>query len=251
MIQSMSVSLHRRTQGYGSLPWGLLLAAVLLYLAMNLDNGSRFPVREVRIEGRFRYLEPEQLQGQLITQLQDGFFGSDLQQIRQWLLANPWIRAATLRRLWPDVLQVVISEEQPLVRWGDAGFLNQSGELVQLPTELDEPSLPLLQGPAKTHLELLQHYMELNKILAEPGLYIRALSMDERGAMKVLLDNGWLVMLGRGTARQRMARFTHYAYRVLAGQEAEVWTVDMRYSNGYAVRWRDGVAPYMEVTVQQ
>ena len=249
MIQSMSV--HGCRQSYGGIFRVLLLLAVLLYLAMNLDSGSRFPVREVRIEGRFRYLEPEQLQGQLATQLQDGFFGSDLQEIRQWLLDNPWIHDATLRRLWPDVLQVVISEEQPLVRWGEAGFLNRSGELVQLPIALNAPALPLLQGPAETHQELLQHYMGFNGILAELDLYINELHMDERGAMQVRLDNGWLVMLGRDTARQRMDRFTRYAYMVLAGQEAEVRTVDMRHPNGYAVGWHDSVAPYTEVTVQQ
>ena len=183
--------------------------------------------------------------------LGDGFFGADLARVRERLVADPWVRDATVRRLWPDRLHITVTEQRPLVRWGGSGFINHSGELVELPEALGEPALPLLKGPPGTHGELLESYLEFNAALAPADLQIRALSMDERGALKVLLTNGWLVMLGSEAVEQRFERFTRFAHGVLAPDTEAVWAVDMRYANGYAVRWRDGLGPYAEATVQR
>lgn len=243
--------LLRGAREYAGWIWLPLLGIVVGYLVMNLDNGVRFPVREVRIEGHFRFLDPARLQRLIGPLLRDGFFGADLRAVRRRLVAEPWVREASVRRLWPDGLQVSVVEQQPLVRWGDMGFINRSGTLVQLPDALHEPSLPLLQGPPDSHGALLRHYLEFERILEPAGLHVRALLADERGALKTLLDNGWLVVLGRTAVTRRFERFTRFAYEVLQPDTEAVRVVDMRYANGYAVRWRDGAPPYAGATVQR
>ncbi len=47
------------------------------------------------------------------------------------------------------------------------------------------------------------------------------------------------VMLGRGDGYQRLLRFVRFYHRALQGRTAEVELVDLRYSNGFAVRWKD------------
>ena len=68
---------------------------------------------------------------------------------------------------------------------------------------------------------------------------IAALRLDERGAWEMDLDSGVTVRLGRRDVEERIERFIRTASQVIAHRLAEVNYVDMRYSNGFAIGWRN------------
>jgi cell division protein FtsQ len=49
--------------------------------------------------------------------------------------------------------------------------------------------------------------------------------------------------LGRRDVDERIDRFIHTASQVIAHRLTEVNYVDMRYSNGFAIGWRNQAAP--------
>jgi cell division protein FtsQ len=57
------------------------------------------------------------------------------------------------------------------------------------------------------------------------------------------LDNGVTVRLGRRDVDERIDRFIHTASQVISHRLNEIGYVDMRYSNGFAIGWRNPAAP--------
>ncbi len=231
-------TLGRATGARWNVPWKWVYAVLLLVLAGWLWWPGSFPVRQVRIVGDLRYLSQQQVRQVVLAQPIRGFFDADLDRIRSDLQREPWIEAASVRRVWPDQLMVSVREQFPLVRWGNQGFLNRAGHLVLLEGGLKDGSLSLLHGPAGSHQEMLKLLFSLYPPLAEQDLRVRELHLNERRSWSMKLSNGWEVMLGRVELNQRVDRFTRIAVPVLNAQSGQVETVDMRYSNGYAVRWQ-------------
>ena len=79
--------------------------------------------------------------------------------------------------------------------------------------------------------------------MLEAGMRIAALRLDERGAWEMDLDNGVTVRLGRRDLDERIDRFIRTTSQVIAHHLTEINYIDMRYSNGFAIGWRNQETP--------
>ena len=64
------------------------------------------------------------------------------------------------------------------------------------------------------------------------------LTMEARGAWTIWLDNGIEVIVGREQMKARLLRFLHLYKTELEPQAKNIERVDIRYTNGAAVKWR-------------
>ena len=76
--------------------------------------------------------------------------------------------------------------------------------------------------------------------LADAGLTLERLELDERGAWLLTLGGGQEVRLGRRDIDERLYRFFDVVAPALAADLKRVAYVDLRYTNGFAVGWREG-----------
>src|SRR5580765_9097874 len=86
------------------------VAAVLtfygvLMVAMQLPV---FPLREVDVTGQVTRTTRDQVHAIVVEQLRGNFFTLDLDTARAALQKLPWVRRATLRRHWPNRLEVEV-----------------------------------------------------------------------------------------------------------------------------------------------
>ncbi|RMD68725.1 MAG: cell division protein FtsQ/DivIB [Gammaproteobacteria bacterium] len=221
-------------------PWRLILGFFLaLGLAVGGGKGLRwlldphtFPIQKVRIQGTLHHVSREDVRERLAAFLPAGFFSLDMEGIRRALEAHPWVRRAAVRRLWPHTLIVLLSEEVPLARWQDGGLVNVQGQ--RFFPETSPRGLPVWKGPAGTETVLLGYHLAMEKAMQPLGHGISAIALDERGAVRFRLDNGLEVNLGRQAIMERLRRFVR-VYPALRDTVA-MERVDMRYSNGFAVK---------------
>ena len=91
----------------------ILLATIgaIAWAASELSDPTALPIRRVQIEGEFKHLDPEHLQEVVVGVVDAGFFRVDVARVRERLLDEPWIREATIRRVWPESLHVSIVEQ--------------------------------------------------------------------------------------------------------------------------------------------
>ncbi len=217
----------------------VVVAGALAALSWALDR----PVHVISMDGSFQRVSPGQIEKAVAPFTQSGFMSADLDAIQRAVEALPWVDHARIQRRWPNGLHVTVVEQTAAARWGDSGLLNTRGELfvrsaTHVPTEL-----PRLSGPEGTESQVAQRYLSIQGRMLEAGMRIAALRLDERGAWEMDLDNGVTVRLGRRDVDERIDRFIHTASQVISHRLNEITYVDMRYSNGFAIGWRNSAVP--------
>ncbi len=225
---------------------GLLVTVLVLgslgWALKTLRDPATLPISEVQIVGRFQHLQPASLRQRASAAVRGGFFSIDVERVRAVLLAEPWIARVSVRRVWPNRLLVRIEEQQAVARWGDKGLLNADGELF-VPEQGALPAgLVRLDGPAGSERQLLAHLRQLRTVMAGTGLAISRLWLTPRRAWRLRLDNGIRVVIGRGGFRRRLRRLAGVYSALLGQRSADIDTIDLRYTNGFAVGWKSGLA---------
>jgi cell division protein FtsQ len=67
-------------------------------------------------------------------------------------------------------------------------------------------------------------------------LSVGSLQLDARRTWRVQLSNDLTVEIGRSNPVDRIARFVRVYPEILAAESGQLISVDLRYSNGFAVR---------------
>ncbi|MEH6564178.1 MAG: cell division protein FtsQ/DivIB [Halopseudomonas sp.] len=229
-----------------SLLWPLLLVA----LGMGLyELGSRLmpladrPVALITVEGELQYIDREAVQQVIQPYLHESFLGIDLQGLHSDLLAMPWVADASVRRVWPDKLVIDLDEQLPIARWGDAALLNNEGKAFA-PEDISRFSrLPQLDGPERAKRRVMRHYQQFSRLLRPQGMVVSKLELRDRGSWFLTTEDGIEVLLGRDNLVEKMQRFMTVEQMMLQDRRELIARVDLRYSNGMAVAWREPVAP--------
>lgn len=230
---------------------GTVMLATVVWGVSWLLGAHHWPVRTVRIQGELHHLSQAQLRKLLALHTAEGFFGFEVSALREALTNEPWVRSASVRRLWPDTVHVVLEEQVAAARWGDNALVNRRGELFFPPRQSFPQGLPHWQGPAGTEALVTARYKAMTEMIAPLGLRIASLSLDERRAWRLTLANGIDVRLGRKRELERLKHFVRIYPKVLAGQALRIAVVDLRYKNGFTVRWRPSPPPPARETVKK
>jgi len=219
---------------------------VLLLLGMGAAGASLMldqPIETINIVGRFQRVQPVDVEQAVRGRVRAvGLIGVNLGAIRHAVETLPWVDKASVERAWPRGLRVTVIEQVAAARWGANGILNSRGELFMSETRHIPTELPRLSGPAGSERRVAQRYLAAQGRLVEAGMRITSLRLDARGAWEIDLDNGVMIRLGRKQVDERFERFVLAGLRLVAQRGGEIRYVDMRYTNGFAVGWRNGVA---------
>ena len=197
------------------------------------------PIDNVVINGAFERVSAVEVERALSMHVTTGFLSADLRTMRAELLEIPWVENANVRRRWPGSIEVHIAEERPAACWGKAGLLNVRGELFVDEVQHVPAELPRLTGPNGTERRVSEMFFSIEERLEQRGMAAIALQLDQRGAWEVQLSSGITVRLGASFVEQRLDRFFEALDKVISAQVERVDYVDMRYTNGFAIGWKD------------
>lgn len=224
----------------------LCILVLMLLVVMVIMNPGTFPIRTVRIEGEFRHLSPHILKASVTDVVRGGFFDVNVETIQKTLMENSWVNTVTVQRVWPDGLKVQVTERIAVARWADQGLLSREAVLFNPATESYPPDLPVLSGPDKSHKSLMARYNFISEILKDTGLKVVALNLSDRGALDFKLSNGVTIMIGRNRVESRIERFAQYVWPTLLDDFENIAGIDMRYTNGFVVSWKDNAEEIVE-----
>lgn len=194
------------------------------------------PIRVIEVQGELHHHSSQMLQQTIGERLRGGLLTADLQDLKQAADALSWVGGASIRRVWPDRLQVRVEEHRPVARWNDGNLVTAEG-LVFHPREGAVPAgLPTLEGDNRRAPEVAGRYLQWRDELMLVGHLIQTLGVDARGSWSLDLVSGVRLELGTEHIDQRLQRFMANAAQLEAAGQPKI--VDLRYSNGFSVTWR-------------
>jgi cell division protein FtsQ len=198
---------------------------------------SLLPIRVVTVDGELLRLSPEQLQETVTRNLGGGIVTQDLAKLKEAVEAMSWVRSASLRRIWPDRLELKVVEHRPLARWGEDGLVSFEGVVFRPPAAERPEGLPVFHAGDHQAPDLVRRYQDWQIRFADQGIAVEVLRLDARGAWSIRVDEGFELSLGRLRVEERVMRFLG-SWRSLSAVGVPA-KVDMRYSNGLAIIWRE------------
>ncbi len=218
---------------------GLALMGILAWSVATLMDPATLPIDTVRVEGGFRHVSKARIREVVGPETLKGFFSTDVAGIRDAVLQLPWVHRVSVRRIWPGTVEIRIAEQRALATWAEDGLVNAEGEVFRPAPGSRPAGLPVFRGPPGSAGELLKGHRAMTRVLNAAGLKIARLKMDERRAWSIELGNGMVLALGRRHGVARLRRFVTAYRTALAKRTTEVEYVDLRYTNGFAVRWAE------------
>lgn len=211
-----------------------LAAALLLYAVFSVViHLPIFPLKEVKVEGTLHHVTRDQIKLIVDRHLRGNFFTLDLVQARSAFQKLPWVRNVSVRRRWPDKLEVTVEEHREFARWGNIALVNTDGELFQAASDSE---LPVFFGPGDSVKEVAKQYGRFGQLLQPTGMKVVQLSLSPRRAWEIGTDTGMVIQLGREEVEERLAKFAAVWPKTLGTLNVKLAYADLRYPNGFAVR---------------
>lgn len=216
-----------------------LLGLLSLYLLwMLITWPSLLPVKQVKVRGHFPNVGQMYLKNAITPEVSRGLLNLSVHKLQAQLVQLPWIEHATVRRIWPDGVEIELHQHEVLAKWGKRGFMTASGSLIY-PTEVQgRINVPLVDAPAETQTEVYQVLSQIKTPLASISREVQKITVSPRHSWRIILDNDLELRLGREQIEQKMARFVQ-AYPTIFGQSVKhACYADLRYTKGISVSWQ-------------
>lgn len=227
--------------------WCLAIALVALPIVGVLRGwfaANRWPVTQLTVQAEFKHVRADDVRAAVLPRLGKGFFALDLDAVQKAVAALPWVESVEARKRWPDTLVLRIYERQPFARWNDKQLISRQGQVFDAPQGDETVELPALRGPDARLAEVVSFYAETQKAFGGTRLRITGVSLSERGSWALSTDTGAQIVLGdRDQAGRRLRRFLDVYPQLMANHAESFDYADLRYTNGFAVRWPTTQAP--------
>ena len=228
---------------------------------------GNFPIRKIELVKQLKHQKSDELQQVAANAIDGGFFSMNVDVFREKLLLLPWVENVSVRKVWPNKLLVSITERTPASRWlsldeqrmnnksiNNMQELNThwkallSNEGVIFSPEITQSqrtkfmNLPLFSGPNKSAHKVLQQCIAFLKIIKSMDITMQHCAMDARHAWKIELASSLIVNLGKYEVMKRLQRFVDVFSQQLNEYLPYVRYADLRYSNGFSVKWNSDLA---------
>lgn len=194
------------------------------------------PISKIRIENRWQQVSEAEVSVALAEFMGTGFFNFNVRGAKEKLEQMPWVEFVSVKRVWPDTLSLELQEEIAIAKWGNQSYLNQIGEVITPSKPATNKSLPMLSGPEGSQVEVMRQYQQLNQLLFPEGLSLTSLNLSLRGSWVLTLNDSIRVAAGKSDAFENITRLVSYITRQPSINLREIASVDLRYSNGFAVK---------------
>ena len=227
----------------------LALLSCLLGVDQVVRSGY-FTIEKVQITSELEVADRALLERSSWRKISGNYLNVDLKEIETALEALPGVYQAVVRRVWPDALAIEVIETRAMAQyqeWSESSAIG-TRQFINLPPDEVLQESPLLIGPGAYRDTLVNTFIETFPLLRAVDLEPKTLSVSPSGrwVLELALSgapkaNGFSVLLGRDDIRAKVERFTGSYAAVLKSKVNLIAKVDMRYANGFAVQWREGL----------
>jgi cell division protein FtsQ len=220
--------------------YAVALLLLLGTLARWVTQRPMFALHALQVEGDAEHINMPTVRTAVVNKLQGNFFTVNLDATRAAFESLPWVRRASVRRVWPDRLAVSLEAYKPLGTWGDDRLVSVDGEVFTANQAEADDDLPEFDGPPGSEQDVVARFRDMTAWFAPIGAKPEAVLVSPRYAWTVRLSNGMQIELGRernkDTLAERSRRLVTAWPQITQHWGKEIEYADLRYPNGFAIR---------------
>ncbi len=228
---------------------GLMSLFVVIIVVINekLSDQIMFPITAVEVRGQLNNITKHELEQIVLNDLKKGFFDINLNNIANEIESKNWVAQATLRRVWPNKVEVLIREHQAYAVWDDKTLLSSNGILFSVSNSADFKHLALINGQHQHAKKLLLAYSQLEQLLRQKKLTLISLTAVKSDEMIIQFNTDLTAVFSLTEKDKQFSRFValldnqfiQYRKQHNTITDKAVERIDMRYSNGFSVVWKE------------
>jgi len=225
--------------------WTLLFATPLVAVLgayQWIQNPENLTIKSVEVTGDFTILDKKQLKPLIESYAKTNLFLLDVHSLEKEIEDNPWVHSAALTHVWPNKLIVKIYEQKPVAHWGQTQMLAENGEIIKASMAKHKGELPMLYSPNDKGRNMATGFMQIRKMMKGFPVKLVEFKEDARGSWRIKLENGMTLKIGRQHQAKRLKRFMVAYEQSLNEVLDKISIVDLRYTNGFAVKWKKGLS---------
>lgn len=232
----------RRTGGFSTGMTALVLLFLLAsagaaWVYSGMVARDRWPIRWLEVDGAFERVSAEQVRASLASLAKGSFFTVNTAGMHEIVAGLPWVANVSVQKIWPDTVLVTVHEHAPVAHWTNGYLLNAEGDTFRVPGAEKIQGLPWLESP-EGQLELVfANWQKFDDGLAAIGQQIERLTLDPRGSWSARLSGGTEIRFGKGDIFGNLDTLVSAWTGLMNGQATPPASVDLRYTNGFAVLW--------------
>ncbi|WP_265518117.1 cell division protein FtsQ/DivIB [Nitratireductor luteus] len=247
-------------------PFAATMATAFLFAATGLYGGLQgghmdevvqattarvgFAIGDVRIAGNVETSEIDVLQ-QIGLDGWTSMVGFDVGEARERIAELPWVESATVRKVYPDTLEVVLRERKPFAIWQQGSRLSvieRDGSIIAPFTNPRHAALPLVLGvgASETAPDFIRKVAGVGGLGDRVRAYIRV--ADRRWDIR--LDNGIAIKLPERDPDAALAAAARLnaQYQLF---ERDIKAVDLRLADRVTVALTEDAAEKRNAVIEQ
>ena len=225
--------------------WSLLIIMPLITVIGTyrwIQSPENLTIKSVEVTGDLSILDKKQLQPVIEFYTKTNLYLLDVKGLEKEIEDNPWVHSASMTHVWPDKLIVKIYEQHPVAFWGEESMLAENGEIIKATLKEKKGSLPLLYSPNDKGRNMATGFLRIREMMKGFPVKLTEFKEDARGSWQIKLENGMTLKIGRQHQEKRLKRFMVAYKESLKEVINKVSVVDLRYTNGFAVKWKKGLS---------
>ena len=195
-------------------------------------------IKNLTVLGNPKYTDEKAITAAIKKADLSSFFELNVKHVQHLVQELPWVATVSVRKQWPDTIQVYVVEHQAVAHWNSDLLINQSGDAFEAKSDKLSATLPQLYGPEGSEKEAWVAFKQFDEMLKVNALTLSSLALSERFSWQLWLDNGVRLNLGRKDKAKRVQRFIDVYSRIEQRADAQIDAIDLRYDTGLAVSYK-------------
>jgi cell division protein FtsQ len=220
----------------------LVIGSLVQYLVKNKTGN----LSGVIIKGNVAHNNISSIRNQTLSNIRGNFYSIDLLKTKQAFESITWVNQAIVKRVYPNHIEVKLSEFKPKAVWGireDLKLVDDQGVIFEANADDEEyDHMPQFIGAEGQSKVMLDMYKDLVISFTPLQNKLKVLELNARGSWIATLEGGAHIELGRGNTNDVIGRVQKFAHGVdqlltkLNKQTNDIEYADLRHTDGYAMR---------------
>jgi len=213
----------------------IALLALVVWSSTQKNSPLYQPIQAFELVTPVNQVTPQEIQKTVESYLGKSFWDIPLNLIQADLIRLDWVESAEVKRKWPDLLYISVKEQVPVARWGEAGLVNNSGQVFFPRSIKGFENLVRLNGALDESEKVLKNLISLQTSLSVLELTIEEISLAADKVWHIQILNGPKIVLDSLDYEHKLQRFIMAYPKLESEMRKSARVYDLRYSNGFII----------------